>query len=44
MEKYKWSTTEIDNMDFFKTVDIIFDEVEASNSEPIEFIDHVFGT
>lgn len=44
MEKYNWSTSEIDNMDFFKTVDIIFDDVEASSNEPTEFIDQVFGT
>ena len=46
MEKFNWTTDEIDSMDFNKTVDILFNEenIKKHKEEPLQFIDQVFGT
>ena len=43
MEQHKWSTNEIDKLDFFKTLDILNADMEQSKSE-LKFIDEAFGT
>ncbi len=44
MEKYNWTTSEIDYLDFFETTKILFDEDIEKKKEPLMFIDEVFGT
>lgn len=43
MEQHKWSTNEIDKLDFFKTLDILNADMEQPKSE-LKYIDEVFGT
>ena len=45
MEQHKWSTDEIDKLDFFKTLDILNADMEQSKSKSeLKYIDEVFGT
>ena len=43
MQQHNWSTTEIDKLDFFKTLDILNSDMEQPKSE-LKYIDEVFGT
>lgn len=41
MERFQWSTSEIDKMDFFQTTKILFDEETKEKKEPLVFIDQI---
>ena len=43
MEQHKWTTDEIDKLDFFKTLDILNTEMKDEKTE-LKYIDEVFGT
>lgn len=40
MDRFNWTTSEIDKMDFFQTTKILFDE-EQVKKEPLVFIDQI---
>lgn len=44
MERFNWTTTQIDKMEFDKTMNILFDDQSKMKEEPLQFIDQVFGT
>ena len=47
MEKYNWTPDEIDNMDFYKTLDLVFNEMEEREKKqkeaPTGYIDQFLG-
>ncbi|WP_446453336.1 hypothetical protein [Tuanshanicoccus yangjingiae] len=44
MERFNWTTDEIDRLDFNYTLDILMNELPDKKEEPLQFIDQVFGT
>lgn len=43
MDKYNWTTSEIDRLDFFQTTRLLFDEDIKKTQEPLVYIDQVEG-
>lgn len=41
MDQYQWTTTEIDKQDFYKTVELVFEEFDGAEEEPVYYIDQV---
>lgn len=46
MEKYRWTPDEIDKMDFYNTLELVFNEMEQREKQqqaPTGYIDQVLG-
>ena len=42
MERFNWTTDQVDQMDFFQTTEILFnEEAEKDKKEPLMFIDQI---
>ncbi len=41
MERFNWTTTQIDKMDFFETTNLLFNEELDKNKEPLMYIDQI---
>lgn len=44
MERYKWTTDEIDQMAFHRTIDILSVDMEEPEKPELKYIDEVFGS
>lgn len=41
MDKYQYSPKEIDSMDFFYTSNLVFNEVEETNEQKVQYADEI---
>lgn len=41
MERFNWTTSQIDEMDFFKTIEVLFDDDLKKQKEPLMYIDQI---